>query len=112
MNIILIFIIAVSLSMDAFSLSLAYGTINLRKKDINIFAMRRFYHSADAPPDLLFVFFHTVFVQKIHGQKFADHFRSSELLQHIAQLWLEQYHQRNKTELQKCIICRQHHVQL
>ena len=35
MNIILIIFIAVSLSMDAFSLSLAYGTINLRKKDIN-----------------------------------------------------------------------------
>lgn len=35
MNIILIFIIAVSLSMDAFSLSLAYGTINLLKKEIN-----------------------------------------------------------------------------
>lgn len=35
MNIILIFIIAVSLSMDAFSLALAYGTISLSKKDIN-----------------------------------------------------------------------------
>lgn len=32
---ILIFIIAISLSMDAFSLSLAYGTISLSKKDIN-----------------------------------------------------------------------------
>ena len=36
MNIILIFIIAISLSMDAFSLSLAYGTINLSKKEKNI----------------------------------------------------------------------------
>ena len=35
MNIILIFIIAISLSMDAFSLSLAYGTINLTKREIN-----------------------------------------------------------------------------
>ena len=35
MNIILIFLIAISLSMDAFSLSLAYGTISLSKKDIN-----------------------------------------------------------------------------
>ena len=35
MEIIFIFIIAISLSMDAFSLSLAYGTINLSKKDIN-----------------------------------------------------------------------------
>lgn len=35
MNIILIFIIAVSLSMDAFSLALAYGTISLTKKEIN-----------------------------------------------------------------------------
>ena len=34
MNIIVIFIIAVSLSMDAFSLSLAYGTLNLEKKNI------------------------------------------------------------------------------
>ena len=34
MNIILIFFIAISLSMDAFSLSLAYGTINLTKKEI------------------------------------------------------------------------------
>ena len=39
MNIILIFIIAISLSMDAFSLSLAYGTINLRKREINILAI-------------------------------------------------------------------------
>lgn len=36
MNIILVFIIAVSLSMDAFSLSLAYGTISLNKKEINL----------------------------------------------------------------------------
>lgn len=35
MNIILIFIIAVSLSMDAFSLALAYGTISLTKREIN-----------------------------------------------------------------------------
>ena len=35
MNIILIFLIAVSLSMDAFSLSLAYGTISMSKKEIN-----------------------------------------------------------------------------
>lgn len=34
MNIILIIIIAVSLSMDAFSLSLAYGTLNLPKNKI------------------------------------------------------------------------------
>ena len=32
---ILIFIVAVSLSMDAFSLALAYGTISLTKKEIN-----------------------------------------------------------------------------
>ena len=31
---IIIFIIAISLSMDAFSLSLAYGTQNLQKKEI------------------------------------------------------------------------------
>jgi putative Mn2+ efflux pump MntP len=35
MNIILIFIIAVSLSMDAFSLTLAYGTISMAKREIN-----------------------------------------------------------------------------
>lgn len=34
MNIILIIIIAVSLSMDAFSLSLAYGTLNLPQRKI------------------------------------------------------------------------------
>lgn len=39
MNIILIFIIAVSLSMDAFSLALAYGTISLSKKEINILSI-------------------------------------------------------------------------
>ena len=39
MNIILIFIIAISLSMDAFSLSLAYGTISLSKKEINILSI-------------------------------------------------------------------------
>ena len=30
----LVIIIAISLSMDAFSLALAYGTLNLNKKDI------------------------------------------------------------------------------
>ena len=39
MNIILIFIIAVSLSMDAFSMSLAYGMISLSKKEINILSI-------------------------------------------------------------------------
>jgi len=39
MNIILIFIIAVSLSMDAFSLALAYGTISMTKKEINILSV-------------------------------------------------------------------------
>lgn len=39
MNIILIFIIAVSLSMDAFSLSLAYGTLYLTKKEIRILSI-------------------------------------------------------------------------
>ena len=39
MNIILIFLIAVSLSMDAFSLSLAYGTINLNKKEIKVLSI-------------------------------------------------------------------------
>ena len=34
MHILLIITIAISLSMDALSLSLAYGTLNLRKKDI------------------------------------------------------------------------------
>jgi putative Mn2+ efflux pump MntP len=35
----LLFIIAISLSMDAFSLALAYGTINLSKKEINILSI-------------------------------------------------------------------------
>lgn len=39
MNIILIIIIAVSLSMDAFSLSLAYGTLNLPQKKITLLAL-------------------------------------------------------------------------
>ena len=39
MNIILIFIIAVSLSMDAFSLSLAYGTISISKKETNLLSI-------------------------------------------------------------------------
>lgn len=34
MNLFVIFIVAISLSMDAFSLSLAYGTLNIPKKDI------------------------------------------------------------------------------
>lgn len=34
MNTIIIILIAISLSMDAFSLSLAYGTLNITKKDI------------------------------------------------------------------------------
>ena len=36
MSIIMVIIIAISLSMDAFSLSLAYGTLNLEKKYINL----------------------------------------------------------------------------
>lgn len=39
MNIILIFIIAISLSMDAFSLALAYGTISLSKKEIKLLSI-------------------------------------------------------------------------
>ena len=39
MNIILVFIIAISLSMDAFSLALAYGTISLSKKEINVLSI-------------------------------------------------------------------------
>ena len=35
MSIITVIIIAISLSLDAFSLSLAYGTLNLEKKKIN-----------------------------------------------------------------------------
>jgi len=39
MTFLLVLIIAVSLSMDAFSLSLAYGTLNLSKKDITKLAL-------------------------------------------------------------------------
>lgn len=39
MNIILVFFIAVSLSMDAFSLSLAYGTISMSRKEINLLSI-------------------------------------------------------------------------
>ena len=34
MHALIILTIAISLSMDAFSLALAYGTLNLKKKDI------------------------------------------------------------------------------
>lgn len=45
MHILLIITIAVSLSMDAFSLSLAYGTLNLRKKDmISLAVIVGIYH--------------------------------------------------------------------
>lgn len=45
MHIFLIITIAVSLSMDAFSLSLAYGTLNLKKKDIlSLAAIVGIYH--------------------------------------------------------------------
>ena len=39
MNIILLFFIAISLSMDAFSLSIAYGTLSLSKKEINLLSV-------------------------------------------------------------------------
>lgn len=39
MHAILLIMIAVSLSMDAFSLSLAYGTLNLTKKEIGILSI-------------------------------------------------------------------------
>lgn len=39
MQIILLIIIAVTLSMDAFSLSLAYGTLGLEKKQINLLSI-------------------------------------------------------------------------
>lgn len=39
MDIILIFFIAVSLSMDAFSLAVAYGTISLTKKEIKLLSI-------------------------------------------------------------------------
>lgn len=39
MNIILIIIIAISLSMDAFSLSLAYGTLNLPSRKIFVLSL-------------------------------------------------------------------------
>lgn len=39
MSILVVFIIAVSLSMDAFSLSLAYGTLNLEKKYMHLLSI-------------------------------------------------------------------------
>lgn len=39
MSILMVIIIAVSLSMDAFSLSLAYGTLNMSKKEINLLSV-------------------------------------------------------------------------
>ena len=39
MSIIMVIVIAVSLSMDAFSLSLAYGTLNLEKSQIRLLSL-------------------------------------------------------------------------
>lgn len=39
MRLIMVMLIAISLSMDAFSLSLAYGTLNLEKKYINLLSI-------------------------------------------------------------------------
>lgn len=39
MHVFIIVLIAISLSMDAFSLSLAYGTLNLRNKDIHLLSI-------------------------------------------------------------------------
>lgn len=39
MSLLIVFMVAVSLSMDAFSLSLAYGTLNLNKKSINTLSL-------------------------------------------------------------------------
>lgn len=39
MSIIMVIIIAVSLSMDAFSLSLAYGTLNIEKQQMNLLSI-------------------------------------------------------------------------
>lgn len=39
MSILTVIIVAISLSMDAFSLSLAYGTLNLEKKYINLLSI-------------------------------------------------------------------------
>lgn len=39
MSLIIVFIVAVSLSMDAFSLSLAYGTLNMSKRQIEILSV-------------------------------------------------------------------------
>ena len=39
MNLVLIFFVAISLSMDAFSLSLAYGTISLTKREAKLLSI-------------------------------------------------------------------------
>lgn len=39
MPLLIVFMVAVSLSMDAFSLSLAYGTLNLNKRSINTLSL-------------------------------------------------------------------------
>ncbi len=39
MVILVTILIAISLSMDAFSLAIAYGTLNLNKKDINVLSL-------------------------------------------------------------------------
>ena len=39
MSLLIVFMVAVSLSMEAFSLSLAYGTLNLNKRSINTLSL-------------------------------------------------------------------------
>lgn len=45
MSLIMVLVVAISLSMDAFSLSLAYGTLNMNSKQINLLSvMVGLYH--------------------------------------------------------------------
>ena len=39
MSLLIVILVAISLSMDAFSLSLAYGTLDLEKKSINLLSL-------------------------------------------------------------------------
>ena len=39
MSLLIVILVAISLSMDAFSLSLAYGTLDLERKNINLLSL-------------------------------------------------------------------------
>lgn len=68
MHAFIVFTIAVSLSMDAFSLALAYGTLNLSKKDIRLLSLIVGIYHFFMP--LLGLFVGKIVLQFIHNPDF------------------------------------------